>query len=518
MKQFIFNISFFWLFILSSCQHSYKYPTVLTRIDSLSIVCPDSALKLLYNMEQNIAADSKSNQMYYKLLILKAKSYAYKSLAEDTVIYELVDYYRHTNNKNLLLQAYYYAGKVSRQRLNFIQAMNYFQKVIENSDNENLEIKSQAYSQLNYLYDQQWLDEDALEMCKASIKISKEINDTIHQIFSLRDMGGLYYDMDLHDSAYICYSTALKLAREQNNKEMESVVACQLARYYNHEKQFEIAKQYIQISLNYDDPNDRSGVFYNAANVYKGLGMMDSVVFYYKKLLEYGNVYTKKEAYKGLYQFYANKNQKQEEQYFFNEYVKYVDSVQNIRTTNIVKQNKNMYEYNKIEDTIHILKEQNKLYKIYTFILLSIIVIYLLIYVYKQKINYKMRVRKKQEINDKEPLYHLIESTDIYKHITDVLDGSIGKKHLTDADWQRLSDEINKIWPHFNENLNNLCYMNTNDYHICLLLKIKMPIKDISELTSMSYSGIGSVRTKLYERAFKEKKGASEWDNVIDSL
>ena len=46
-------------------------------------------------------------------------------------------------------------------------------------------------------------------------------------------MGGLYYDMDLHDSAYICYSTALKLAREQNNKEMESVVACQLARYYN---------------------------------------------------------------------------------------------------------------------------------------------------------------------------------------------------------------------------------------------------------------------------------------------
>lgn len=176
MKQFIFNISFFWLFILSSCQHSYKYPTVLTRIDSLSTNYPDSALKLLYNIEQNIAAGSKSNQMYYKLLILKAKSYAYKSLAEDTVIYELVDYYRHTNNKNLLLQAYYYAGKVSRQRLNFIQAMNYFQKVIENSDNENLEIKSQAYSQLNYLYDQQWLDEDALEMCKASIKISKVIH------------------------------------------------------------------------------------------------------------------------------------------------------------------------------------------------------------------------------------------------------------------------------------------------------------------------------------------------------
>lgn len=415
MKRLVFFILLV-VCLLCGCKHSSVYPAFLIHIDSLSEVCPDSALKLLVNLKDTISNSPKNEQMYYRLLNLKAKSFAYKSLADDTLVYEIVDYYKQTDEKALLLQAYYYAGKVSRQRLNFIQAVNYFQKVIETCDDKNLSLKSQAYSQLNYIYDQQWLDEDALEMCKSSLAISKEINDTVHQIFSLRDMGNLYYDLGLCDSAYICYTSALKLARLQNNEEMESVAACQLARYYNHEKQYDTAKKYIRISLNYDDPNDRSGVFYNAANVYKGLGMTDSVIYFYRKLLDYGNVYTKKEAFKGLYEFYDKVHKEQEAHYFFNEYVKYVDSIQDIRTTNIVKQQECVYDYNKKEKQIASLEAKNKTCRVVIYVLSSVIACMFIVYIYKygRKALHNKKAKAKT-------LDVTIKNTKIYKRIMEIL-------------------------------------------------------------------------------------------------
>ena len=60
--------------------------------------------------------------------------------------------------------------------------------------------------------------------------------------------------------------------------------------------------------------------------------------------------------------------------------------------------------------------------------------------------------------------------------------------------------------------------MSVSDYHLCLLIKIELSIKEISKLTQKSKSGVVSVRTKLYYRAFGEKKGAKEWDTIILSL
>lgn len=115
-------------------------------------------------------------------------------------------------------------------------------------------------------------------------------------------------------------------------------------------------------------------------------------------------------------------------------------------------------------------------------------------------------------------LYQKLEGTEIYQQIKTVLKSSDKAKKMTDEDWEKLSDEINRLWPKFTDKLYKLCQMSICDYHVCLLIKIKLPIKDIANLMSMTSSGVGSVRSKLYERAFKEKKGVAEWDSIIDSL
>lgn len=119
---------------------------------------------------------------------------------------------------------------------------------------------------------------------------------------------------------------------------------------------------------------------------------------------------------------------------------------------------------------------------------------------------------------EKDLLYQKLEGTEIYQQIKTLLMSSGKAKKMTDENWEKLSSEIDRIWPQFTFRLYKLCQMSICDYHVCLLIKIKLPVKDIASLTNMTSSGVGSVRAKLYERAFGEKKGVAEWDSVIDSL
>ncbi len=60
--------------------------------------------------------------------------------------------------------------------------------------------------------------------------------------------------------------------------------------------------------------------------------------------------------------------------------------------------------------------------------------------------------------------------------------------------------------------------MSLHDYRICLLIKVGQPLKFVCEVMNISYSGLNSVRSKLYKRAFDKKGTASDWDTVIASL
>lgn len=525
----VFLLCIFLLTIFQGCKRAYIYPSDLKHIDSLSTLFPDSALSLLKQMFPTLSSRSKGDQMYANLLTLKAKNYAFESLSEDTIVFDIVDYYKENGDNHLLTQAYYYAGKVEKERLNIAQSMDYFFKVIELCANEDLKIKSQAYSQLNYLYNQQWLDNDALLMCKLAHSISIMLKDTTKMIYELRDMGNLYYDLGHNDSSYVCYMSAFTMAKKQKNAEMEAAVAAQIARYYTNQKDYIFAKKYIDIAQNYNDFSDRSSVLSIAADIYKGLGMNDSVIVCYQNLYNIGSVYTKQEACLGLANYYSNKNEHEEIRYF-KEYEKYSDSIQAIEATQYIQQKKDIYEYNKNKERIEKLEVRNNIQIfiiiILIFSILIIICFSLLIYRNKkqreqiQRINNekkKLSICNIDEINKEQKLKE-IKNFDIFHRIEETLNSNHSSRNLSMSEWNELSDAVNKIWPEFKDKLYNLCSMSTSDYHLCLLIKIELSIKEISKLTQKSKSGVVSVRTKLYYRAFGEKKGAKEWDTIILSL
>lgn len=108
-----------------------------------------------------------------------------------------------------------------------------------------------------------------------------------------------------------------------------------------------------------------------------------------------------------------------------------------------------------------------------------------------------------------------IFSSGIYLKIQHLL--SEGKS-LGEDEWQQLAMLVDGIYTGFTEKLYSLYRLSVNDYHVCLLIKIRIPPKDIALLTAHSKESVATTRSRLYQRIFGKKGSTKDWDDFILSL
>lgn len=104
------------------------------------------------------------------------------------------------------------------------------------------------------------------------------------------------------------------------------------------------------------------------------------------------------------------------------------------------------------------------------------------------------------------------------KLIKDLYNKISSHDNLTTKEWHQLNEYINLNYPQFQQRLNNLCRISDTEYKICILIKCKLTPTKISKLISLSKSGLGNARKRLYQKAFKKDGTATDWDKFILSL
>jgi len=109
----------------------------------------------------------------------------------------------------------------------------------------------------------------------------------------------------------------------------------------------------------------------------------------------------------------------------------------------------------------------------------------------------------------------VIFSSDIYHHIQDCLNGG---RSLSHHDWTALAEMVNSIYTGFTEKLYSLYRMSEQDYHVSLLIKVRIQPKDISLLTAHSKESVASTRSRLYSKVFGKKGSSKDWDDFILSI
>ena len=109
----------------------------------------------------------------------------------------------------------------------------------------------------------------------------------------------------------------------------------------------------------------------------------------------------------------------------------------------------------------------------------------------------------------------VIFSSDIYRHIQDCLNNG---RSLTHHDWTALAEIVNSIYTGFTEKLYSLYRMSEQDYHVSLLIKVRVQPKDIALLTAHSKESVASTRSRLYSKVFGRKGSSKDWDDFVLSL
>jgi hypothetical protein len=108
-----------------------------------------------------------------------------------------------------------------------------------------------------------------------------------------------------------------------------------------------------------------------------------------------------------------------------------------------------------------------------------------------------------------------IFASPVYQHIKQYL--ATGQS-MNEEDWAELTEVVNSVYTGFTGKLYSLYHMSDQDYHVSLLIKIRLQPKDIATLTAHSKESVASTRSRLYTKIFGKKGSTKDWDDFILSI
>lgn len=109
----------------------------------------------------------------------------------------------------------------------------------------------------------------------------------------------------------------------------------------------------------------------------------------------------------------------------------------------------------------------------------------------------------------------IVFSSDIYIHLQECMETG---KSLNYHDWLDLARLVDGVYTGFTEKLYSLYRMTEQDYHVSLLIKVRIQPKDIALLTAHSKESVASTRSRLYQKVFGQKGSSKDWDDFVLSL
>lgn len=564
------------LVLLSFSCSRFEYRKSLIVADSLTATNPQRAVAMLDSMAPMMAGAPKHEQIFHRLLQIKAADKSYIKHSSDSTILSLVEYYETKGDKTLLPEAYYYAGKIYRDLNDAPRALEYYQKAAEITPEENLKLKGKIYFQSGRLLLNQALYCQAIDIYKKTLYYDTRRNDSIDIIDTSRDLAYTYNKDGQKDSCLHYYNEAYRLAKETNNIRLKMSVLAQMASFYIENKDYVKAKECLQPELNANFEKNRSPIHTMALKICMNTQQYDSAHFYAKELLKVGTIYARQTASRCLTELALRENNNEDAIKYLRLFNEYTDSVKTITATESVNRMNSLYNYNLREKENLILKADNANKKLTLAITISLIFtlfVILITYIYRNKQKQKLqteRLRRLKKVlyeqsaeyiqknNEKitaleqeikrtsdenlllierieeqradlilanetairkqaknESAKARITTTDIYKSIQNHIKRD---KVINAQEWKELDEMINREIIDFKTNLYSYYNISPHEYHICMLIRLEFSPTDIATLLGCTTSAVSKARKRLQEKFFNDHRAGKDFDQFIKAL
>ena len=561
-----------------SCRDGGRTESLLRTADSLMEEHPDSALTILRRDSLEICRSGKDYRLWYALSRTEADDKCYILHVSDSTMRAAANYYNSHGSDFQRVRANYLLGRVYCDMHLYGHALTSFNKAITVESENDSAIncyKARSATWAGYVYEVKGLHKDALRYNKLAYGYAKQAGAQVTEVYSLRDIGRSYRDLNRNDIAIPYYQKAAKKAKTIDDANLYNMVMEELAGIYIEEGRLDEAYAALNTKFLATTDKDIASHYYIWAMYFEKIGQLDSAVAYDKRGMKYSDVSIKRDVSLDLARLLMKQGKHNEAIKYYEQYSVYSDSV----TASELNETSDMLS--QVEKNIDIERKNTILAETKTnlTILLSIIiftVIVVSLILIKHYSNVRKRIREQQErannylsqlqetgmqkMKRNEERIAQLETelsvsneklTEIRKSlmrneaemlakqnehmlfkekhrellIADLADTDVYKLYHTpnavpsSADYHRLVEALNKAYNNFTKRLKEFYPdINDNEVWICCMVKAGLSSKEICNISPYSYSSLGMAKSRLYFKMFQKKGGAKDLDHFIKEL
>ena len=273
-KGLIFIIVGISLFLSSGCR---RYPDDKRLLALSKIVSdrPEEVILSLDSIDKNSL--SSSNRHYYDLLWIKARDKAYIIHESDSLILDVINYYKGNPDSGLYAEALYYGGRVYSDLGDNPTALKYFQESLINlkGNNGDPKLKYRVLSQTGRLLSTLRLYDEAEEYVNEAVNVDKELDDTMKIVNDLQLLGEINIRNNRPNEAEKYLKEALLIGSELPCSSLAKTKVF-MAEAKRLNKDLDSALIFIDKTVYEIYPESRNTALAYAAEIYRQANILDS--------------------------------------------------------------------------------------------------------------------------------------------------------------------------------------------------------------------------------------------------
>ena len=558
-----------------SCRDGGRAEGILRTADSLMEEHPDSALAILKRDSLEICRSGKDFRLWYALSRTEADDKCYILHVSDSSIRIAAGCYDSYGSALQRVRADYLLGRVYCDMHLYGHALTSFNKAIAvDAENDSVinRYKARAATWAGYVYEVEGLHKDALRYNKLAYGYAKKAGAQVTEIYSLRDIGRSYRDLNRNDIAIPYYQQAAKKAKTIDDANLYNMVMEELAGIYIEEGRLDEAYAALNTKFLATTDKDIASHYYIWAMYFEKIGQLDSAVAYDKRGMKYSEISIKRDVSLDLARLLTKQGKRDEAMEYYEKYSVYSDSVE----ASELKETSDMLS--QVEKSIDVERKNAALAssQLRLAAVMSILVVVVVIASVALLGMYLKRKRKQREQLERVRRYRLERSmkekqraqqnkerialleneltasnqtlselrqelirneAEMLKYkdaltafeqkhgellVADLADTDVYKLYHdpiakpTSADYHMLVEALNKAYSDFTLRLKEFYPdIRSNEMWICCMVKAGLTSKEICNISSYSYSSIGMAKVRLYGKMLGKKGSSRDFDAFI---
>lgn len=288
----------------------------LDTISKISDTNADSACSLLKKYESEVPNWGKGDRMHYELIKMKIANKQDVVFTSDSLIKQIVDYYKDNGSPNEQMLAYYLLGRVYYHMGEAPQALQAYYDALEKADTTRADCDiwgiAVVYSQMSEIFHQQNLPNDEIWALKNYCKYTKIVKTPTDYAIAKSFFVAPYFLLEKNDTVLHIIKTYNEELQQLGDTGMAVRLNPTAIYVYTKRKQLDKAEQLMRSF------EEKSGLFDEKGNIDKeyrfyyyikgyyelAANNIDSAEYYFREAIKYGYAY---DSYNGMIAIYRDK-------------------------------------------------------------------------------------------------------------------------------------------------------------------------------------------------------------------